>query len=80
MSKFEISKFRYLWQDLDGAVLASTRKPHVNSQEEPTEWIGGGVYHVIAIGNGVENPDWQNTLIDLEADDYTLENGILRRV
>lgn len=32
------------------------------------------------MAEGKQNPDWQNTLIDLEKDDYEFENGILRRI
>ena len=80
MSKFEIPKFRYLWQDLYGAVFVSTHTPRINCRGVPTGWIGGMTYHCLVPGDEVENPNWQNTLIDLETDDYTFENGILSRV
>ena len=30
--------------------------------------------------DGKENPNWRDTLIDLDKDDYEFEDGILRRI
>lgn len=80
MSNFEIPKFRYISQDLDGGVYASTSKPRLANHGEPTCWIDGGSYFMLYSNEIAENSNWQNTLIDLETDDYTFENGILSRV
>lgn len=74
MAKFDIPKFRYLFQDLFGDVQACTKKPYPTEYE----WRHGGEYHYIAIGE--TNHNWRDTLIDLDVDDYEFEDGILRRI
>lgn len=74
MAKFEIPKFRYLFQDLSGEVQACTRKPCPIDYE----WRRGGEYSFVEYGE--ENKNWRDTLIDLDVDDYEFEDGILRRI
>ena len=74
MAKFEIPRFRYLFQDLFGEVQACTKKPTPMGYE----WRSGGEYSFIECG--ARNPNWSDTLIDLETDDYEFEDGILRRI
>lgn len=74
MAKFKIPKFRYLFQDISGGVVACTLKP----KDKCCEWREGGDYTAIKLGK--ENPNWRDTLIDLDNDDYEFEDGILRRI
>lgn len=74
MAKFDIPRFRYLFQDPFGEVQACTKRPSAMGYE----WRNGGEYSFI--GNGTRNTNWRNTLIDLDKDDYDFEDGILRRV
>jgi len=75
MAKFDIPKFRYLFQDRDGSVWVVTDKP---ISDDFWEWSGGVNYKFVITGNTNEN--WRDTLIDLETDDYDFEDGILRRI
>lgn len=74
MAKFEIPKFRYLFQDSYGEVQTCTKEPSAYGYE----WRNGGEYSFIEYGK--PNPSWRDTLIDLENDDYEFEDGILRRI
>lgn len=74
MAKLEIPKFRYLAQDEDGYVWGNSCKPICTE----SQWIGGG--DVVRVRSGKENPNWRNTLINLETDDYDFFDGILRRI
>lgn len=76
MAKFEIPKFRYLFQDENGNVWSSTEKPKNNIDEH--QFLGGRTYQMIV--DGECNNNWRDTLIDLETDDYDFEDGILMRV
>lgn len=75
MAKFEIPKFRYLFQDEDGDIWYCITKP---VPQDCGDWLCGGLYRLA--DSGKNNPKWRDTLIDLETDDYDLEDGILRRV
>jgi len=75
MAKFEIPKFRYLFQDEDGDAWSCLTKPVPN---DCGDWLGGGLYKLV--GSGKENPNWRDTLIDLDVDDYDFEDGILMRI
>ena len=77
MAKFDIPRFRYLFQDQIGDVLACTKKPVID--DRLNQWIKGGMYYW---PNNVPrfNENWRNTLIDLDKDDYEFEDGILRRI
>ena len=74
MAKLEIPKFRYLFQDDGGEVQVCTRKP----LPADDEWRCGGEYS--SVEYGARNPNWRDTLIDLDVDDYEFEDGILRRI
>lgn len=68
------TKIRYLCQDKDGGVHASiSSKPIIRHEE----WFECDIYHIY---DGKENPNWRNTLIDLETDDYDFADGILWRI
>lgn len=75
MAKFDIPKFRWLFQDEDGHVWFCINEP----SDKDEDWMscGGMYFHVI---EGKENPNWRDTLIDLDVDDYEFEDGILRRI
>ena len=75
MAKFEIPRFRYLFQDEDGDVWHCISKP---CAENCGDFLGGGLYKLA--DSGTQNPNWRNTLIDLETNDYEFKDGILRRV
>lgn len=75
MAKFEIPRFRYLFQDEDGDVWHCVTKP---VPESYGNWLKGGLYKPAY--SGKENPNWRDTLIDLDVDDYEFEDGILRRI
>ena len=42
------------------------------------EWRSGGEYSFIECG--ARNPNWRDTLIDLDVDDYDFADGILWRI
>jgi len=70
------TKYRWIAQDDDGQIC------HF-SGEEP--WILGSMNcwanneHWTTIASGEQNPNWQNTLIDLEIENYKIVDGILER-
>ena len=74
MAKFEIPRFRYLFQDKDGDVWVSSSKPDA----EIGCWVDGKIYNFKS--RGKKNHNWRDTLIDLDKDDYEFEDGILRRI
>lgn len=74
MAKLDIPRYRHLAQDEDGLVWGYTKKP----KPKEADWLGGECYKLIATGK--ENPNWRNTLIDLDVDDYEFDGGILRRI
>lgn len=74
MAKFDIPKFKWLFQDSDGDVWVSTSNPNTGIYY----WVNGGTYYFI--DGGQDNQNWRDTLIDLDKDDYELEDGILRRI
>lgn len=75
MAKFDIPRFRYLFQDEDGDTWHCITKP---SPQDCGDWLNGGLYRLADPGK--KNPNWRNTLIDLDVDDYEFEDGILRRI
>lgn len=72
MSKLNIPVFKYLAQDMCGDIFAYTAKPELDADE----WIEQSYF----VEFGQFNEDWEDTLIDLEKDDYEFEDGILRRI
>ena len=74
--KLDIPKFRYLFQDLDGEVVASIYDTYPH---DDLNWWQRTDMH-IDVCEGKYNEDWRNTRIDLETDDYEFEDGILRRI
>ena len=75
--KLDIPKFRYLFQDKDGVVVAAIK--NTRPLKGHIFWDRGHT-KLIVIANGNRNKNWRNTRIDLETDDYEFEDGILRRV
>ena len=71
-TKFEIPRFRYLAQDSKGYVWMSIRKPYKFNKD----WLDG----TIIIETGKPNQNWENTLIDMETEDYDYTDGILTRI
>lgn len=75
-----IPKFRYLTQNLDGIV-----RTHINFPQQDLKINEHVSFPMIRVSDGARNPDWQNTVIDLDAVNagcagYTFENGILKPV
>ena len=74
------TKIRYLCQDYNGAVHASINtRPIIKNIDtvDNAEWLECDFY---SFDYGKVNPNWRNTLIDLDVDDYEFEDGILRRI
>ena len=67
------TRIRYLCQDKVGAIHASISDPVIRHNE----WMYCDWYFFC---DGKENPNWRDTLIDLDKDDYEFEDGILRRI
>lgn len=78
MAKFDIKENRWLFQDEDGSVWTCSRKPKKRTLEGC--WRMGGDYNVLLLPSKNGNKNWQDTLIDLDKDDYEFEDGILRRI
>lgn len=79
MAKFDIPKFRYLTQDGDGEIWMHVELPYIGVNAK--EWYcSGGSELVKHHSEANNNPNWRDTLIDLETDDYEFEDGILRMV
>ena len=77
MAKFEIPRFRWLFQDMTGDVIACTERPKIDESKQ--QWVKGKMYHWINNEPSI-NENWRDTLIDLDVDDYDFEDGILRRI
>lgn len=73
--KLDIPKFRYLAQDFNGNVFSFVEMPYINE----CAWYGANPFYFHDVQTE-KNKNWQNTLIDLETDDYEFEDGILRRI
>ena len=74
--KLDIPKFRYLFQDLDGEVIATVQDTSVARDR----WYWNRPESHFIVSGGKMNSNWRNTRIDLETDEYEFEDGILRRV
>ena len=84
MAKIELPEVRYICQDSDGTVHlgfgCDGNVPRLVEVDQgyPAEWlIHKCIYDYI---KGEPNPNWKNTLIDLETDDYDYTDGILTRI
>lgn len=78
MAKFNIPSFKYIFQDECGNVWASTEEP---TNKDETQFLGARTYQMLSKEHeGKENPNWRDTLIDIDVDDYDFEDGILRRI
>ena len=73
MAKFDIPRFRYLFQDSSGDIYFCTNQP----QNLGEGFYNGGSYYYIP---GTTSQKCKTTLIDLDKDDYDFEDGILRRI
>lgn len=76
--KLDIPKFRYLAQDYDGQVWCYIGTPYI-PENENNVWFGSQPFLFYRLRKKI-NPNWKDTLIDLETDDYEFEDGILRRI
>lgn len=74
MAKFDIPRFKYLCQEQNGDVLLSADKP-INSGPY---WYADQYIYIKR--DNPTNDNYQDTLIDLDVDDYEFEDGILRRI
>lgn len=72
--KLHIPRYRYLTQNQNGPVRCHIHKPQ--KDDVIGEWDS---HFMQTVSDGARNPDWQNTLIDLDAEGYTFEDGILKR-
>lgn len=68
-------KITHLAQDKNGDVFTYIEEPYPFLKWN--EWLGACGF---PLSEGKENPEWQNTLIDLEKDDYDFDDGILIRI
>ncbi len=81
MAKIKFPEIRYICQDPDGMVNIGFNGniPRIVEFEGcGPEWLVHRGYYDQIIGE--PNPNWQNTLIDLETDDYDYSDGILTRI
>lgn len=79
MAKFEIPRFRYLTQDGNGEIWMHVELPYTGDNKK--EWYcSGGSEMIKHYSEAKFNPNWRDTLIDLDVDDYDFEDGILRRI
>lgn len=76
--KLDIPKFSYLAQDEDGEIWAFCERPILKNSY--SIWVCDIEGMCIQRKNVRRNKNWQDTLIDLETDDYEFEDGILRRI
>lgn len=66
--------YKWIAQDTDGEIYRFfEEKP----QDELTAWINGCKYALLETGK--PNPNWRNSLIDLEKEDFEIVDGILVR-
>lgn len=80
MAKIELPKFRYLCQDAEGGINIGVVKPYIAEENEDLGWTYPRKVFVYYYMIGKPNPNWKNTLIDLETDDYDYTDGILTRI
>lgn len=66
--------YKWIAQDTNGEIY---RFFAVKPWEGLTAWINGGKYDLLETGK--PNPNWRNSLIDLEKEDYEIVDGILVR-
>lgn len=76
MAKLTVPKMRYLAQDEDGYVYAYENMP--KSEVELGIYLSDGATWDVT--NGKPNPNWQESVIDLDADEHEFEDGILLRI
>lgn len=77
MAKFDIPRFKYLCQDYDGDVSLCVDKPrHLRNG---LYWHSDQFIY-IKTGRKAINDNFQDTLIELDVDDYEFDDGILRRI
>ena len=80
MAKIKLPEARYICQDAEGEINLGIDAPYIDKDDEDFGWIFPekcGIYDYII---GKPNPNWKNTLIDLETDDYDYTHGILTRI
>lgn len=64
-------KQRWMCQDVNGLVYATNFPPIT----EGTNWLFPAGYRLIAVG--LPNKAWQQTLVDLDTNDWGLVDGLL---
>lgn len=70
-----MSKWKWIAQDSDGQVSKYKKEP----QYDYSFWGANGSDYKF-IGNKEENPNWKETKINLETEDYEIVDGILKRL
>lgn len=84
MTKLTIPRLRYLAQDADGNIFAYASIPCIANDAcdgyEVELWEYPANALMFYIVKGITNPNWRESLIDLDTEDYEFEDGILRRI
>jgi hypothetical protein len=69
-------EYRWIAQDWDGRVCGYEEiKPNIFNITQ--QWSNNNDYKLIH--NGTQNPNWQDSIIELEKESYEIVNGILER-
>lgn len=76
--RLKIPKFRYMAQDKNSSINVYTEKPEVVNKL--SAWVNFRGAELNVFKGSINNPDFANTLIDLDEDDYEFERGILKRI
>ena len=70
------TEYRWIAQDWDGRVYGHEEiKPNIFNITQ--QWSNNNDYKLIH--NGTQNPNWQDSIIELEKESYEIVNGILER-
>lgn len=78
MAKLTIPRLRYLAQDADGEVAVYQYLPTILYGH--SHWTEEYYSTYVHITKGKTNPNWQESIIDLDTDEHEFEDGILRRI
>ncbi len=68
-----MSKWKWIAQDKNGEIYKFDVEPTSND----CSFVSGGIWKLVKIGK--QNPNFRETLINLETEDYKIKNGILTR-
>lgn len=69
-----MSKWKWIAQDEDGEIYKFGVEPTSND----CAFVSGGIWKLVKIGK--QNPNFRETLINLETEDYKIKNWILTRI